>query len=237
MSLQISEKVKELGRQAQEELKDQFARIDAIAEENAARVLDAFQTHRVADAYFASTTGYGYDDLGRDKLDEILKEHHRTKARLDLAALCRHSEALVHEYYRDEIARMGITARFRLPEGSLWIEGNEEQLGKILMSLISNSMYAVAKKYGKQAYAPEISLTLEADGHEARLTLKDNGTGIEPGIIGQVFDPFFTTKTTGEAAGVGLYLSREILLDHGGNITVESVPGEYTEFTITIPII
>ena len=170
-------------------------------------------------------------------MEEILKEHHRAKARLDLAALCRHSEALVHEYYRDEIARMGITARFRLPEGSLWIEGNEEQLGKILMSLISNSMYAVAKKYGKQAYAPEISLTLEADGHEARLTLKDNGTGIEPGIIGQVFDPFFTTKTTGEAAGVGLYLSREILLDHGGNITVESVPGEYTEFTITIPII
>ena len=71
MSLQISEKVRVLGRQAQEELKDQFARINAIAEENAARVLDAFQTHRVADAYFAGTTGYGYDDLGRDKLDEI----------------------------------------------------------------------------------------------------------------------------------------------------------------------
>lgn len=170
-------------------------------------------------------------------MEEILKEHHRAKARLDLAALCRHSAELVNKYYRDEIARMGITARFHIPEGSLWIEGNEEQLGKILMSLISNSMYAVAKKYGKQAYAPEISLTLEADGHEARLTLKDNGTGIGPGIIGQVFDPFFTTKTTGEAAGVGLYLSREILLDHGGNITVESVPDEYTEFTITIPII
>ena len=170
-------------------------------------------------------------------MEEILKEHHRAKERVDLAALCRHSAELVNEYYRDEIARMGITTRFHIPEGSLWIEGNEEQLGKILMSLISNSMYAVAKKYGKQAYAPEISLTLEADGHKARLTLKDNGTGIEPGIIGQVFDPFFTTKTTGEAAGVGLYLSREILLDHGGNITAASVQGEYTEFTITIPII
>ena len=71
MSLQISEKVRALGRQAQEELKDQFARIDAVAEENAARVLEAFQTHRVAEGYFAGTTGYGYDDLGRDKLDEI----------------------------------------------------------------------------------------------------------------------------------------------------------------------
>ena len=82
MSLQISEKVRELGRQAQEELKDQFARIDAIAEENAARVLDAFQTHRVADAYFASTTGYGYDDLGRDKLDEIYAQIFGTEAAL-----------------------------------------------------------------------------------------------------------------------------------------------------------
>ncbi|HIY88875.1 MAG TPA: response regulator receiver [Candidatus Bacteroides pullicola] len=170
-------------------------------------------------------------------MEEILKEHHRAKERVDLAALCRHSEELVNEYYRDEIVRMGITTRFRLPEGSLWIEGNEEQLGKILMSLISNSMYAIERKYGKQAYAPEISLTLEADGREARLTLKDNGTGIDPGIIDQVFDPFFTTKTTGEAAGVGLYLSREILLDHGGSITAKSEQGEYTEFTITIPII
>ena len=82
MSLQISEKVRELGRQAQEELKDQFARIDAIAEENAARVLDAFQTHRVADAYFAGTTGYGYDDLGRDKLDEIYARIFGTEAAL-----------------------------------------------------------------------------------------------------------------------------------------------------------
>ena len=82
MSLQISEKVKELGRQAQEELKDQFARIDAITEENAARVLDACQTHRVADAYFAGTTGYGYDDLGRDKLDEIYAQIFGTEAAL-----------------------------------------------------------------------------------------------------------------------------------------------------------
>ena len=74
MSLQISEKVRALGRQAQEELKDQFARIDAVAEENAARVLEAFQTHRVAEGYFAGTTGYGYDDLGRDKLDGIFAE-------------------------------------------------------------------------------------------------------------------------------------------------------------------
>ena len=52
-------------------LTEQFARIDAIAEENTGKVLAAFQKHRVAEAYFGGTTGYGYDDLGRDKLDAI----------------------------------------------------------------------------------------------------------------------------------------------------------------------
>lgn len=70
-TLQISERVSTLARQAEEGLGTQFARIDAIAQANSRRVLAAFQKHRVAEAYFAGTTGYGYDDLGRDKLDEI----------------------------------------------------------------------------------------------------------------------------------------------------------------------
>jgi len=71
MALQISERVWALARQAQDALAEQFARIDAVAEENTQKVLAAFQKHRVAEGYFAGTTGYGYDDLGRDKLDEI----------------------------------------------------------------------------------------------------------------------------------------------------------------------
>ena len=71
MPLQISEKVKVLAAKAEEGLKEQFARIDAVAEANTHRVLAAFRDHRVAEAYFGGTTGYGYDDLGRDKLDLI----------------------------------------------------------------------------------------------------------------------------------------------------------------------
>lgn len=67
MPLQISEKVMALAAQAQAGLRDQFDRIDSIAEENTRKVLAAFQKHRVAEAYFAGTTGYGYDDLGRDQ--------------------------------------------------------------------------------------------------------------------------------------------------------------------------
>lgn len=67
----LSEKVRQLGAQAQSDLQEQFSRIDAIAETNTQKVLAAFQKHRVAESYFNGTTGYGYDDIGRDKLEEI----------------------------------------------------------------------------------------------------------------------------------------------------------------------
>lgn len=72
--MQISERVRQLGTQAQNDLREQFERIDAIAEINTQKVLSAFQKHRVAESYFTGTTGYGYDDIGRDKLEEIYAE-------------------------------------------------------------------------------------------------------------------------------------------------------------------
>ena len=71
LTLQISEHVSALAKRAEQGLEQQFARIDAMAQFNTQRVLTVFQKHRVAESYFAGTTGYGYDDLGRDKLDEI----------------------------------------------------------------------------------------------------------------------------------------------------------------------
>ena len=71
MPLQISEGVRALASQAEEALREQFAHIDAVVRHNTERVLAAFRDHRVAEGYFAGTTGYGYDDLGRDQLDLI----------------------------------------------------------------------------------------------------------------------------------------------------------------------
>ncbi len=74
MALEISQRVLEMGEEAQLALGAQFARIDKIAEENTRKVLGAFQKHRVAEHYFYGTTGYGYNDEGRDKLDDIYAE-------------------------------------------------------------------------------------------------------------------------------------------------------------------
>lgn len=69
--INFSEQVQALAAQAQRDIVPAFDKIDAIAEFNTRKVLAAFQKHQVAESYFAGTTGYGYDDLGRDKLDEI----------------------------------------------------------------------------------------------------------------------------------------------------------------------
>lgn len=72
--LGLSQRVLEMARQAEADIQGQFAHIDAVAEYNSQKVLAAFQKHRVAEAHFAGTTGYGYDDLGRDTLDQIYAE-------------------------------------------------------------------------------------------------------------------------------------------------------------------
>lgn len=170
-------------------------------------------------------------------MEEILKDRNRVKSPIDFAGLCRKSVDMLLTYYKEDIGRMGVSIRATVPSTVVSIQGNEEQLGKTLMSLLNNSMYAITRKYSKQPYPAEINLVLETGEGMATVRLRDNGTGIEASILEQVFDPFFTTKTTGEAAGVGLYLSREIIAGHDGSITVESCKEEYTEFVIQLPII
>ena len=69
--LGISQKVQRYCSQIEEQLKSRFAEVDAIAEYNQMKVLQAMQESRVSDIHFAATTGYGYNDLGRDTLEEV----------------------------------------------------------------------------------------------------------------------------------------------------------------------
>ena len=71
MPLQIRDKTRAMATQAEADLKEQFTLVDTISQANAEKVLDAFQTYRVAESDFAGTTGYGYDDMGRDKLERF----------------------------------------------------------------------------------------------------------------------------------------------------------------------
>lgn len=78
----IRPEVYEMAARVQKRIKPSFEKIDSVAEENTRRVMEAFQNNRVADACFAGTTGYGYDDLGRETLDKIYAEVFGTEAAL-----------------------------------------------------------------------------------------------------------------------------------------------------------
>lgn len=99
-----------------------------------------------------------------------------------------------------------------------------------------SAVAALAPEPSASCYHPEIAVALRIVADKLQICIRDNGTGIEEGIKKKVFSPFFTTKPTGEAAGTGLYLSREIVLNHKGTIGIESEKGEYTEVILTLPI-
>jgi signal transduction histidine kinase len=73
-----------------------------------------------------------------------------------------------------------------------------------------------------------------APGRYARLRVSDDGRGMDAGTVRRVFDPLFTTKAT-PSGGLGLSVVREIVADHGGIVTVESVQGEGTTFSVYLP--
>ena len=80
--LDISEEIRQLGAQAEKAVRPYFDAIDEISEYNTEKVLAAFAKNRVAEAMFAGTTGYGYDDKGRDTLDQIYADIFGTEAAL-----------------------------------------------------------------------------------------------------------------------------------------------------------
>lgn len=80
--LSINSEILELGRKIESELKDRFEEIDKVAEYNQLKVIKAFQDNRVSDIHFAATTGYGYNDLGRDTIEQVYASVFHTEAAL-----------------------------------------------------------------------------------------------------------------------------------------------------------
>lgn len=169
-------------------------------------------------------------------MEEMLKDRTGGYVDMDLLPVLQQNEEMLNTYFAKEKQQYHIQTVFSLPAGAMPLHGNPDMLSKTIMSLLGNAVYAIIKKYQKAPYQPEISLSVTVSDGQYVLKFHDNGIGIEEKILNKIFDPFFTTKTTGEAAGVGLYLSREIIQNHGGDINVASVKDEFTEFTITLPV-
>ena len=169
-------------------------------------------------------------------MEEVLKDRTGGFGDIKLLPVLQQVEKQLSKQCAKEKEQYSIQTFFDLPADSMPLNGNPNMINKAILNLLDNAVYAVVKKVqNESSFTPEVSLSATVTDEHYMLKIRDNGTGIEAKNISKIYDPFFTTKTTGEAAGVGLYLSREIIQNHGGDINVASVQGEYTEFTITLP--
>ena len=114
-----------------------------------------------------------------------------------------------------------------------------QEMTRVLLNLISNGFYAATKRKAEakfDGYEPTLAAVTRNLGDRVEIRIRDNGGGIPPDVREKIFNPFFTTKPPGQGTGLGLSLSHDIVVkQHSGSIDVDTQPGEFTEFRITLP--
>jgi signal transduction histidine kinase len=175
----------------------------------------------------------------RELIDIMARGAERTAAIVrDLRSFSRLEEAV----RKSVDLREGIDVTLRLLE-SRWrervtihreyqdvpsIECDPGQVNQAFMNLLANACDATSA-------GGNIWVSTRLEGEEACVTIRDDGPGIPPQILGRIFEPFFTTKDVGTGTGLGLAIAHGIVTAHGGRIDVESTVGEGTTFRVWLP--
>jgi len=124
-----------------------------------------------------------------------------------------------------EFQKSNIQFEQEMEDKEMEIFADYHLMEQVIINLIRNSLDA---SRGKEDSF--IRLQAEKDDGQPTIKVVDNGKGILPGIYEQIFVPFYSTKK--EGTGIGLSFSRQIMQLHGGSISVQSIPGEETVFTL-----
>jgi two-component system NtrC family sensor kinase len=112
-----------------------------------------------------------------------------------------------------------------------------QDIGRVILNLITNAFYSVTekKKEADANFEPTVTVKTKRKNEDVLIQVNDNGIGIPQHLLDKIFQPFFTTKPTGQGTGLGLSLSYDIVKAHGGELKVETRPGEGAAFTIYLP--
>jgi len=136
----------------------------------------------------------------------------------------------IKELYGGHLEEMGI--HFSIHPGAsknFTVLADQWQLKQVLINLVKNGIEAV-----RTMKQPALDLSVKRALDHLLLEVADNGPGIPPEVIDKIFVPFFSTKP--EGSGIGLSLSRQIIRNHGGQLSVTSEPGKGSCFRISIPM-
>jgi len=152
----------------------------------------------------------------------------RERELLDLNQLIRTTYRLMR--YDKRLLKVGCALELdnQLPP----VEGNEEQLIQVIMSMLVNAADAVE---GVTSRVPVITISTRAEADRLHLAIRDNGCGMDEEAQRHVFDPFYSTKSVDRGTGLGLTLCQSIVTEHGGTIEIESLPDMGTTVHIYLP--
>ena len=186
--------------------------------------------------------------------------HHGKRADAIVKGMLQHSQsssgkkeptdinALADEYLR--LAYHGLRAKDKSFNATMNTDFDEsikniniipQDIGRVILNLITNAFYAVNEKNLSAVavptavkYEPTVSISTKKINDKVEIKVTDNGNGIPQKILDKIFQPFFTTKPTGQGTGLGLSMSYDIIKAHGGEIRVQTKENEGTEFIIQL---
>jgi len=129
--------------------------------------------------------------------------------------------------------------------GTAVVNADPAQIQEVLINLYNNAIQAMQEKGDLNIVLEQVELKQEdipvlydqQPGRYAKISVEDSGCGIPAEMLDKIFDPFFSTKEEFEGAGMGLATVQGIVAQHGGMITVDSIPGEGTTFVLYLPLI
>jgi two-component system NtrC family sensor kinase len=178
-----------------------------------------------------------------DGIVKSMLEHSRgsssERRSVDLNGLIDEALNLAYHGGRAQDQSFNVTLERDFADAIAPIELVPQDITRVCLNLFGNGFYAATKRQREgndPQFRPTLKVSTREFGDAVEVQVRDNGVGIAPEIKDKLFQPFFTTKPTGEGTGLGLSISYDIVTqEHGGTITADSRPGEFTEFTVRLP--
>ncbi|WXH30295.1 Adaptive-response sensory-kinase SasA [Myxococcus stipitatus] len=189
-----------------------------------------------------SRTTPGANPADQDKLRKILESSHRIlRFTRDLVSYARPAQDKPERVQLNAVVDMAVgfcehvVSQARVSVHREYVElpmlsAVRANLVQVFVNLITNACHAMQP-------GGAVHLSTRREGQEAVVSVRDTGSGIDPKNLQRIFEPFFTTKPEGKGTGLGLSICQGIVENHGGRLTVTSVMGEGTTFSVRLPLL